>query len=89
MNNYFTMSQKIYFPVLEEICNNVVPHWSANLTCCNHSITSLIFFAKKTLQIRPGRDQFSLYMEPAGAARIFERLWSLGIDSKDEFRQPM
>jgi hypothetical protein len=42
----FHWVKKIYFSVLEEICNNIVPHWSANLTCCNHSITRLIFFAK-------------------------------------------
>ncbi len=40
------MSQKINFAVLEEIYNNVVPHWSAVLICCNHSITRLISFTK-------------------------------------------
>ena len=33
---------KIYFAVLEEIYNNVVPHWSAFLISCNHSITRFI-----------------------------------------------
>jgi hypothetical protein len=53
--------KKIYFAVLEEIYNNVVPHchWSAVLISCNHSITLLISFTK-TLQIR---DQFFLYMD--------------------------
>ncbi len=50
------MSQKIYFAVLEEIYNNVIPH----LISCNHSITRLILL-HKTLQIR---DQFFLYMDP-------------------------
>jgi hypothetical protein len=49
-----------YFAVLEEIYNNVVPHWSAVLISCNHSVTRLISFIK-TLQIR---DQFFLYMNP-------------------------
>jgi hypothetical protein len=38
----------IYFAVLEEIYNNVVPHWSAFLISCNHSITRLISFTKNT-----------------------------------------
>jgi hypothetical protein len=40
------MSQKNYFAVLEETYNNVVPHWSAVLISCNHSITRLISFTK-------------------------------------------
>jgi hypothetical protein len=36
----------IYNAVLEEIYNNVVPHWSAFLISCNHSITRLISFTK-------------------------------------------
>jgi hypothetical protein len=42
------MSQKIYLAVLEEIYNNVVPHWSAVLISCNHLIsrTHLISFTK-------------------------------------------
>ncbi len=51
--------KKIYFAVLEEIYNNVVPHWSAVLISCNHSITHLISFFQKTVQIR---DQFFLYL---------------------------
>ncbi len=35
---------KIYFAVLEEIDNNVVPRWSAVLISCNHSITRLNTF---------------------------------------------
>ncbi len=38
--------QKIYFPVLEEIYNNVVPHLSAVLISCNHSIPRIISFTK-------------------------------------------
>ncbi len=37
---------KIYFAVLKEIYNNVVPHWSAVLISCNHSMTRLIYFTK-------------------------------------------
>jgi hypothetical protein len=40
------MSKKIYYAVLEEIYNNVVPHWSAFLISCTHSITRLISFTK-------------------------------------------
>jgi hypothetical protein len=40
------MSLKIYFAVLEEIYNNVVPHWSAVLISRNHSITRIISFTK-------------------------------------------
>jgi hypothetical protein len=39
-------SKNYYFAVLEEIYNNVVPHWSAVLISCNHSITRLISFTK-------------------------------------------
>jgi hypothetical protein len=39
------MSKKIYFAVLEEICNNVIPHLSAVFSC-NHSITRIISFTK-------------------------------------------
>jgi hypothetical protein len=53
--------QTIYFSVLEEIYNNVVPHWSAVLISRNHSITRLISFTKKVLQIG---DHFYLNMEP-------------------------
>jgi hypothetical protein len=53
-----------YFSGLEEIYNNVVPHWSAVLISRNHSITSLISFTK-TVQIR---DQFFMYMDPVGSA---------------------
>ncbi len=38
--------KKFYFAVLEEIYNNVFPHWSAVLISCNHSITCLISFTK-------------------------------------------
>ncbi len=43
------MSPKIYFAVLEELYNNVVPHLSAvlKLISCNHSITRIISFTKK------------------------------------------
>jgi hypothetical protein len=51
----------IYFSVLEEIYNNVVPHWSATLISRNHSIARLISFTKKALQIG---DHFYLKMEP-------------------------
>jgi hypothetical protein len=34
----------MYFAVLEEIYNNVVPHWSAVLISRNHSITRLISY---------------------------------------------
>ncbi len=55
--------QKIYFAVLEEIYNNVVPHWSAvfkSLAIIQlHALSPL----QKTLQIR---DQFFLYMDPGG-----------------------
>jgi hypothetical protein len=54
------MSLKVYFAVLEEIYNKVVPHWSAVLISCNHSIARLISFTKM-LQIRY---QFFLYMDP-------------------------
>ncbi len=40
------MSLKIYFAVLEEIYNNLVPNWSAVLISCIHSITLLISFTK-------------------------------------------
>jgi hypothetical protein len=46
INKYFTRSKKIYFAVLEVIYNNVVPHWSAILISCNHSITRLISLTK-------------------------------------------
>jgi hypothetical protein len=42
------MSQKTCFAVLEEIYNNVVPHWSAVLISCNHLITRLISFTKNS-----------------------------------------
>jgi hypothetical protein len=54
------MCRKNLFAVLEEIYNNVVPHWSAFLISCNHSITRLISFTK-TIQIR---DQLFLSMDP-------------------------
>ncbi len=38
--------KKIYFAVLEEIYNYVVPQWSAVLISRNHSITRLISFTK-------------------------------------------
>ncbi len=38
--------KKIYFAILEEIYNSVVPHWSVVLISCNHSITRLISFTK-------------------------------------------
>jgi hypothetical protein len=50
--------KKIYFAVLVEIYNNV---GSAVLISRNHSITRLISFDKKTVQIR---DQFFPYMDP-------------------------
>jgi hypothetical protein len=53
--------KKNYFSVLEEIYNDVVPHWSAVLISRNHSITCLISFTKKVLQIG---DHFYLNMEP-------------------------
>jgi hypothetical protein len=37
----------IYFAVLEEIFNDIVPHWSAFLISRNHSITRLIIFTKE------------------------------------------
>jgi hypothetical protein len=40
------MSQKIYFVVLEEIYDNVVPHQSVVKISCNHSIALLISFTK-------------------------------------------
>jgi hypothetical protein len=40
------MSLKNYFAALEEIYNNVVPHLSAVLISCNHSITRIISFYK-------------------------------------------
>ncbi len=40
------MSLKKYFAVLEEIYNNVVPHLTAVLIFCNHSITRIISFYK-------------------------------------------
>jgi hypothetical protein len=40
------MSKNIYFAVLEDIYNNVVPHLSAVLISCNHSITLIISFTK-------------------------------------------
>jgi hypothetical protein len=40
------MSLKKYFAVLEEIYNNVVPHWSADLISRNLSITHLHFTKK-------------------------------------------
>jgi hypothetical protein len=55
------MSLKIYFAVLEEIYNNVVPHWSAVLIACNHSINAALSLLQKTVQIR---DKFFLYMDP-------------------------
>jgi hypothetical protein len=36
----------MYFAVLEEIYNNVVPHLSAVLISCNHSTTRIISFTK-------------------------------------------
>jgi len=43
-----SLIKKIDFAVSEEIYNNVVPHWSAVLLSCNHSVTGLIsFFTKK------------------------------------------
>jgi hypothetical protein len=38
-----------FFAVLEEIYNNGVPHWSAVLISCNHSITRLISVTKNAL----------------------------------------
>jgi hypothetical protein len=53
--------------------NNVVPHWSAFLISCNHSITRLISFTK-TVQIR---DQLFLSMDPergqSGEYRLVRR----------------
>jgi hypothetical protein len=43
---HLQLVKKIYFAVLEEIYNNVVPHWSAVLISFNHSITRLISFTK-------------------------------------------
>jgi hypothetical protein len=63
------MSKKNYFAVLEEIYNNVVPHWSAILTSCNHSITPLISL-QKTFQIR---DQFFLYMGPVYLTKALDQ----------------
>jgi hypothetical protein len=41
------MSQKnLFCYITEEIYNNVIPHWSAVLISCNHSITRLISFTK-------------------------------------------
>jgi hypothetical protein len=40
------MCLKNLFAVLEEIYNNVVPHWSAVLISCNHPITRLISVTK-------------------------------------------
>jgi hypothetical protein len=59
--------EKIYFATLGEVYNNVVPHWSTFLISCNQLITRLISFTK-TVQIR---------------ARIFKRLLSPGIDTKE------
>ncbi len=77
----------IYFSVLEEIYNNVVPHWSAALISRNHSITCLISFTKKALQIG---DYFYLNMEPV-CSRIISELASCncplekGIDSSPDY----
>jgi hypothetical protein len=43
--------------------NNVVPHWSAVLISCNHSITRLISFTKNASNFQI-RDQFYLCMDP-------------------------
>ncbi len=43
---------KIFLAVLEEIYNNVVPHWSAFLISCNHLITRLISFTKNASNLR-------------------------------------
>ncbi len=54
------MSLKICFAVLEEICNNVVPHWSLvshfNLL---QSFYYTPYLFTRTIQIR---DKFFLYM---------------------------
>ncbi len=39
---YLQWVKKIYFAVLEEIYNNVVPHWSAILQSFNYSLISFI-----------------------------------------------
>ncbi len=44
--------KKVYFAVLEEIYNNVVPHWSAFLISCNHSTSRLISFTKNDSNLR-------------------------------------
>jgi hypothetical protein len=41
--------------------NDVVPHWSAVLISCNHSLTRRISLLQKTLQIK---DKFFMYMNP-------------------------
>ncbi len=71
MNNKFTTSLKIYFAVLEEICNNVVAHWSLvgrfNLL---QSFQYTPYLFTKMVQIR---DKFFLYMDPVGSCYI---LWN-------------
>jgi hypothetical protein len=41
------MSKKYYFAILEEIYNNVVPHWSAVLISWNLSITHITYLFTK------------------------------------------
>jgi hypothetical protein len=61
------MSKKNDFAVLEEIYNNVAPHWSAVLISLQLHDLSLF---QKTLQIR---DQFFLYMDPVRMTIILTR----------------
>ncbi len=46
----------MYFAVLEEIYNNVVPHWSAILISCNHSITKTASNQRSILSVYDPRD---------------------------------
>jgi hypothetical protein len=55
------MSEKnFYFAVLEEIFNNVVPHWSTVLVFRNHSVIRLISFTKYASNQRCTPLRFSL-----------------------------
>jgi hypothetical protein len=56
-------SKKIYFAVLLEIYNNVVPYGSAVLINLTIILLHALSILQKTLQIR---DLFFLYMDPEG-----------------------
>jgi hypothetical protein len=53
--------KKNIFAVLEEIFNNVVPHWSAVLVSCNHTVIRLLSLFTKNASIQ--RSIF-LFMDP-------------------------